>query len=499
MYRRFTLLLLISSLLTSTAFSEETHQLGTIVITPSRLKIQSNQSTRSIVVIDEDMMDSSSYDSISDLIGNLGGADIRRRGPEGVQSDINIRGSTFEENTVLIDGVRISDPQTGHYNMDLPITLADVDRIEILKGPASSLYGPNSFGGTINIITKIPDTAKIIFNAEGGSYDYFSSYLSATHPVGILKNRFSFEERRSSGYMPETEFNIMTLSDNVAIDTDYGNYNFIFGYAKKDFSADSFYSNLYNNEEEHTDTRFFKISGKVDNLPLKIEPKLFLKRHRDKFILDTNRPGWQTNYHTTYSYGGEVSFILENNFSDVVFGYELSQDTIDSTNIQTHARTNDGMYIEISPHVGDELYMNIGMREDYFSGFGWEYSPSFSISYIPIKFLTLRGLIGRAYRIPTFTDLYYNDVANIGNPDLKSESSWSYEAGFDYRIDILDCSATFFHRDSSDTIDWTRLNSRLPWRVSNIGSIDTNGLELSLKLMPKKIDKMFPVNNIFLN
>ena len=493
----FTLLL---SSITSAVFSEEPHKLGKIVVTPSRLSPDLTEVSRSVEVLDADALDYSTYSAIPDAIGNVSNIDIRRRGPSGVQADVSIRGTTFEQNTVLIDGVKVNDPQTGHFNMDLPITMADVDRVEILKGPASSLYGPNAFGGVINIITKKPDDRKVVLSSTGGSHDYFQGGISANYPLGeLIKNRFSFEESRSTGYMPETEFNIISLADYLSMVTGAGTYDFLFGYLKKDFGADSFYSNLFSNEDEHTDTRFFKISSALESGNLKIEPKLFLRRHKDKFALDRNRPGWQTNYHTTYNYGTEMNFSLENPFLDTAYGFEVSRDTIDSTSLQTHTRTKDGIYFELSPHMVDDLHVNIGMRADYFSGFGWENSPSINVSYPMPRGFVLRALVGRAYRIPTFTDLFYNDSGNIGNPNLRPESSWTYEAGMDYNKGPMSLAATFFHRDSYDTIDWTRLTAKEPWRASNIGSVSTNGFESSFQFFPKKIDRAFPIEKVFVS
>jgi len=449
--------------------------------------------------LDDNSFETSVYKAIPDLIGEVGGVDIRRRGPEGVQADVSIRGTTFEQNTVLIDGIKVNDPQTGHFNMDLPLTLMDIDRIEVLKGPASSLYGPNAFGGAINIITKKPADQKVILYTEGGSYDYLDGGVSISTPLGIAKNRFSFEQSRSTGYMPQTEFNILSLTNNTLVETGIGVYNFLFGYLNKDFGAASFYSNLFPNEYERTDTRFFKIEGSSEFGSLKIEPKLFLRRHADKFVLDQNRTGWQTNYHTTYNYGGEINFALENEFMDVAYGYELSRDTIDSTNLQTHSRTKDGFYIELSPHLAEGLYLNMGFREDYFGEFGWQASPSVSASYKALEFFTLRSAVGRSYRIPTFTDLYYNDAGNRGNASLMPESAWSYEAGADIRFKATSASATFFYRDSRDTIDWIRYSPAAVWQISNIGSARTNGLELSLAIMPQEISGSIPIKKIFVD
>ncbi len=481
------------------SFAEGPYDLEKIVVTPSRIKSPGAGANRSLAVLDNDVVDAVSGAAIADTIARRGGIDIRRRGPEGVQADINIRGTTFEENSVLIDGVRINDPQTGHYNMDLPITAADVECIEILKGPGSSIYGPNSFGGTINIITKKPGDKKVMVDASGGSFDFFKDAISVSCPIGALKDRFSFEQSRSTGYRPETEFNNMTFSNTAAMETFFGTYSFLFGFAKKDFGASQFYSNLYPDEEEHTDTRFFTISGLAQNGPLTIEPKLFLRRHRDKFLLDRNRPGWQTNYHTTYEYGIDTSFTLENPVADTAYGFEVSEDTIDSTSLQTHHRISEGIYAELSPHIFEPVNINIGMRADHFSDFGWEYSPSVSAGYPLSKSLTLRSLIGRSYRVPTFTDLYYNDRGNIGNTLLSPESSWSYEAGLDYRQDIIGLSSTFFHRDSDSTIDWTRLSVKDPWRASNTGGAKTNGFEMSFDIKPGKLLKGASPDKIFLN
>jgi vitamin B12 transporter len=480
------------------AFSEETHRLGTIVVTPSRIEGPGAAQGRSVRVMEKGELFGYGQEAIADAIDSISGTDIRRRGPEGVQADICIRGTTFEQNTILIDGIKINDPQTGHFDMDLPVTVADVDRVEILKGPASSLYGPNAFGGVINIITRKASGEELAVDGVGGSYDYYRTSLAATYPVSVLTNRFSIEESRSSGYMPETEFNILSLSDSARANTGFGDYDFFFGYTKKDFGADSFYSNLYSNEEEHTDTRFFKLDGAVESGPLKVMPKLFLRRHWDKFSLDRNRPGWQTNYSTSYDYGGQLDCSVENQFLDAAYGFELSRDTIDSTNLQTHSRTKEGYYLEVSPKVIEGLSANGGVRGDYFSGFGWQWSPSVNAGCRIGNRLNLRALAGRAYRIPTYTDLYYNDKANIGNSALRPESSWTYECGLDYRSAQTKISGTYFLRNTYDAIDWTRASSTLPWSASNIGHVETNGFELSLSIMPKEIDRALPANLLFL-
>ena len=457
---------------------EDEKSLGRLIVTPSR--IASPDSARSMTVLDKEFSDVSVYDATPDLIGNIGGIDIRRRGPENVQADVSIRGTTFEENSVLIDGIRINDPQTGHYTMDLPVTPEDIDRIEILKGPGSSLYGPNAFGGVINIITKKPEGKKFIFDAAGGSFDYDTVALSCTAPLGPVDNRFSIQQSRSTGYIPDTDFNILSLTNSSSVKTFLGTYDFLFGYTKKDYGASDFYSNLYPNEAEDTDTRFFNIGGLAEAGDLTVRPSLFLRRHWDKFRLDINRPGWQTNYSTVYSYGGGSAFNFTHELADVSYGFEVTRDTIDSTNMMDHQRYSEGIYAEVAPKISPELYLDLALRSDHFDGFGWEASPSVSTSYRIYDGLSLRGSIGRAYRIPTFTELYYVDKANIGNSSLKPESSWTYETGIDYSRKSFKAGLTYFHRDSYDTIDWVRYSPATPWQASNIGGASTNGAEVSV-------------------
>ncbi|MDD5136896.1 MAG: TonB-dependent receptor [Candidatus Omnitrophica bacterium] len=492
------LAIIILALLPGAVFCEESHQLGKIVVTPSRI-ISSSGTGRSVTTLDSENMSNSAYDALQDIIGNLGGIDIRRRGPEGVQSDINIRGATFEQNTVMIDGIKINDPQTGHYTMDLPLTSFDREYVEILRGPASSLYGADSFGGVINVITKKPEDKKLIISATGGTRDYFSGGISLSHPLAALKNRFSIEWNRARPYIPDSEFDMINLSESSAVNTDFGDYDFFFGYSNKNYGANTFYSNLYPREAESTDTRFFKLTGKMGSGRLRFEPKLFLRRHYDKFSLDKTRPGWQTNYSTNYTYGADLGFVIENPFLDAAYGFELSEDRIFSTNMQKHDRGKTGLYAEITPHIFDPLYINAGIRQDTSSDFETEYSPSVNMKYALFDFLSARAFAGRSFRVPTFTDLYYRDAANIGNEDLKSESSWTYEVELDYISEFVNCSAGYFRRNSRDTIDWTRMNTGNPWRVSNIGTVETNGAEASVEITPRKVERSFPIERFFLN
>lgn len=479
------------------AYAGQAEDLGRIVVTPSRLVQSSWQGSRSVTALDGAALRSSGWDNIVDRMAGLGGVDVRRRGVDGVQADVNIRGATFDQNTILIDGIPLNDPQTGHFNMDLPLTSSDIEKVEIVKGPVSSLYGANSFGGAVNIMTRKAAGRGADVYAEGGSFDYARGGLSVSYPAGPVQNRFSYEQSRSSGYRPQTRFDVTALSDAASVSTFLGTYDILFGYQVKKFGAGTFYSNLFPNEAESTDTRFFRIGGEAEAGDLKIRPSLYLRRHKDKFELDINRPGWQTNYSTTYIYGGGVGAALQNGFLDAAYGFDVSRDTIDSTGMQTHARTENGVYIEVSPKLSDRLAVNAALRQDYFSDFGLEYSPSIGASYGLSETVTARAAAGRSFRIPTFTDLYYSDSANSGNPCLRPESSWTYEAGARYETAWAGCGAAYFYRQSFDTIDWIRYAGNGVWRASNTGASRANGAELDIDVFPSMFCRRIPVEKIF--
>ncbi|MFC1590838.1 TonB-dependent receptor plug domain-containing protein [Candidatus Omnitrophota bacterium] len=469
------------------SFPEEAqYQLEKITVTGSRMPASSIRQARNVAVITSEDLGALCYSSIQDAIGGIGAIDLRRRGQEGIQADVSIRGSTFEQSQILIDGIKVNNPQTGHHNLDIPLTRFDIERIDILKGHGSSVYGPNAFGGVINFRTERPEGARVIVDSSGGSYDYYQGGFSCDYPVMMIKNRSSFDTSRSTGYRAETEFKSITAAHAASLESPFGLYDLLFGYSKKDFGADSFYSDRFINEEEHTENRFMKLSGEIDAGDIKAAPVVFLKRHRDKFALDRNRPGWATNYHTTYHYGAETAFAYSTEFADAAYGLELSRETIDSTNLGLHKRTKTALYAEVSPHIHDDIRLSAGFREDWNSDFGWAYSPSINASYNFMRHFRIRSSAGRSFRAPTFTDLYYRDAASIGNEGLGPEHSWNYEAGFDVLLDEARFKSTVFRRETKSSIDWTRQTPAERWMARNIGEVDTNGLEISLAVDLKK-------------
>lgn len=432
----------------------------------------------------------------ADLAGTL--VDRRTRGAKGVQEDISMRAATFEEALVLLDGVRMNDPQTGHFTMDIPVTNFDIARQDIVYGPSSGYYGSSGMGGTLNIErAPLSDKVKFRSQVEAGGYDYYSTGVSLDAPVGEIKNRFSFEGSRSSGYMAETEFDRLAMTANTQVPFDSGYIDFMYGELIKNFGADSFYSDIYKNEEEHTDTRLFKLDMGYAGLGVFIRPILYFRRHWDKFILDRNREDFSKNFHKNYVYGGELSAEMDTPFGSIAYGFDMEGEEIDSTSLMKHKRSRSAVFLENRLDLKKWLF-EAGLRFDRYSSFGWEFNPDIGAAYFINDKFKLRASAGRAFRAPSFTELYYETPANAGNPELKPEHSMSFDAGCDYKEKYFDAQFTYFIRWSDDVIDWTRTSSSTVWQAENIGEFDVFGFESALKYYPKDVPGCRNLRNVYI-
>jgi len=480
-------IVLLANALSSMAL-DTTVNLEPIVITPKENVSKAINSTRSIHIITDKDIESSPVHSVEELLGHIQSVDVKRRGIYGVQSDMSIRGVTFEEVLILINGIRMNDPQTGHHNMDLPITLEDIERIEITRGASSAFYGANAFGGVINIITKKPEGKKTKISALLGEHSLSRQSISTSYPLGISNNRLTFERKESSGYHPETEFDIKTFYLNSLLEFDKTNLGYLLGYTKKDFGADSFYSSAYPREEEHTDTRFLNVNSKINYPNIIIKPHFYYRRHHDKYILDRTRPFFYLNFHTVYSYGGgfEVDFDLP--YASIVLGTDFGQEKITSTQLGGHTRQKKSMFMQLSPKIDNGFIVALGVRADRYSNWGWQTNPGINIGYIINPRIKLKASANRAFRVPSFTELYYNSPSNKGSTDLVPEKGWTYEVGSDFSLERFSGQLNLFRREADDLIDWVKEVSSDPWQTQNIGKMDTDGVEVELKFIPEKKD-----------
>jgi vitamin B12 transporter len=471
------------------------YELNEIVVTASKSPISISNLTRDVIVINKSDIESLPVNNVQDLLQYTGGVDLRQRGINGAQADVSIRGGNFEETLILIDGIKISDPQTGHHNLNLPLSLENIQRIEILKGQGSRVFGPNAFSGVINIVTKKGNDNSFFIETLGGENHYFEGNLGGSYSFGYLKNYISFSKTKTDGYRHNTNFDRINFSYNSSIDMKNGGINLFFGYNDNKFGANGFYGVKYPNQWEHTTTKFLNVAGEFGNELLLISPKIYWRRNDDNYLLDYQNPKIYQNIHQTNIYGTELQAAINSGMGTTSFGGEYVNDEIKSTNLGIHSRNKKGIYAEQKISPFDNFTLIGGAFLYNYSDLGWRFWPGLDLGYSLSKGLRIYGSIGKAFRIPTYTELYYSSPISVGNSKLKPEETLNYEAGINLLKEEYYFRISIFRKEGKNLIDWVRIDSE-PWTAKNITKTNIHGFEINFSLAPNLIIKSLPVYKI---
>ncbi|MEI7812085.1 MAG: TonB-dependent receptor [Ignavibacteria bacterium] len=480
------------------AQEQETIYTDEITITATKIPVSLSETPRSIIVLSPEEIKRAPVQNLQDLLSYYSGVDVKKRGPEGVQADISIRGGSFEQTLFLLDGIRISDSQTGHNNLNIPVNLEDVDRIEILKGQASGIYGPNALSGVINIITKKDWARNLSMNLSGGDFGYYRAGASIAYPIGDLSNRFSFSKAYSDGYRHNTSFSNTTFAYNSALRFNYGTAQISAGYNDKRFGANGFYSDKYPDQWERIKTLFVTSSARCNLGMLSINPKLYWRRNRDNYLLDYTRPDFYNNLHITNSYGIELQSVLETSTGSIMFGGEYGRDEIESNNLGNHERSKGGLSGEYILSAIKDLKIVAAAFAYNYDNFGWKFWPGIDAGYKLTQKLHIYSSIGKSFRVPNFTELYYNSPVQKGNVMLQPEEAVSVEAGLNYTASVISGSLAVFNRSGNNFIDWVRESSDKSWFSANIADITTKGFEAGISLH-QDFFSITPINSLSLN
>lgn len=429
--------------------------------------------------------------TVAEALQWMTAADLQPRSP--AQADLSLRGSTFEQVLVLVDGVRMSDPQTGHFDLDLSVPLDRVARIEVLEGPASALYGSDALGGVVNVVTREGGSGGSA-SVQRGTFGTWRAGASLDGVLSGVQAAASGAWDRSDGHRSGTDFKTLQLDGRLSAPTGRGRLFARAGHGRRDFGAAGFYAPsppYFAYEETRTTTVSVGWSGEVGG-GFTLHPLLSLRRHDDDFILKRTDPGFYENVHVSRQRGGELLLRRRSvNGLALALGGELYRDDLESNNVAKHVpalgdRSEDrrAAFAELA-WGGARASLSAGLRGDWHEGFGSAWSPSLSASGDLTPSLRIRGAWGRSFRAPTWTERYYQDPASIGDPNLNPERSWSAEVGTDLglpRAGVV--RVTAFHRQSDDLIDWVKpTNSPVstPSTVRNFESATYRGLEVSLE------------------
>ncbi|MEP2434223.1 MAG: TonB-dependent receptor plug domain-containing protein, partial [Polaribacter sp.] len=297
-----------------------------VIITSSRIDLPFKENSRTINVITSTNIKNSAATNVADLLQQVAGVDVRRRGTAGSQADLYIRGGGFDQTLLLIDGVKMDDAQTGHHTLNAALPIEVIERIEIIKGPAARVFGQNAFTGAINIVTKKKLETTTSLNVEAGSF----GQLNGSVTVG--------KEFENSSIIAHVG---ALTSDGYRENSDYKNYNYllkaVFNKAKqpievlatffdKKFGAQNFYTptSWGFNEYEETQSSLVGVSSTFKKENLKITPRIYWKRGQDIFQLKREDPSFYRNLHITNKVGVETNAAYTSNLGITGFGVDIS-------------------------------------------------------------------------------------------------------------------------------------------------------------------------------
>jgi iron complex outermembrane receptor protein len=379
--------------------------------------------------------------------------DLRERAPGGVQADLSIRGSTFGQTLVLIDGLRVNDAQTGHHNLDRPIPLDSIARIEVLHGAGSTFYGADAMGGAVNFITAPAAATEYRLRAGAGNFGYNEEHAVASYATKQWSESITGDRSLSTGFMADRDYRSAAVSSETHFLTGLGNTTLLVATADRPFGANQFYGPF--DSFERTKGWFAAIT---QDLGTQTVFDFGYRRHTDEFVLLRDDPSVYENNHVTESW--QAGLRRHDDLSQNVvlsYGAEGFRDQIDSNNLGHHGRNRGAIYAAADFRALNRFAFTVGAREETYNGARGQFSPSASAAYFVSSKFKLRGAVSRAFRIPTYTDLYYSDPANVGNPNLLPESAWSYEGGIDWNSGgRLSLTATGFRRNERNGIDYVK-------------------------------------------
>lgn len=487
-------------------------ELENVIITANQSAQQQKESGRNVLSINGELFKSLPVSSIDELLRYLPGIEVQARGPQGSQSDIVIRGGTFQQVLIILDGVKLNDPLTGHFNSNFPIHPSEIERIEILKGSASAIYGSEAVGGVINILTKTFSEKKggrknqLSGKIVGGDYQLFNgdaafSYnrRNTTLSGGFMTNNANGPQLRGTdGFFHLTTTNI-AISQQL---TNNWSVNFRTAIDSRKFNAQNFYTTFASdtaNEKVNTWWNHLNLSKKTAKGVLNFDAAY--KKLRDQYWF---RPSSIPNDNKSSLFTSQIYYSGSiNNEHSFTTGIQTHRKAIKSNDRGNHTLWHGALYGILRHKLGNGFYVNESIRLDWDESYGYVLIPQVNAAWASSS-LTVRASAGKSFRDADFTERYNNygkplvTGGSIGNPELKAEQSWNVEAGVDYTFsNSFKISSTIFYRRHSDLIDWTptayvdmpRKDNLSPGGTyalaKNIESVKTTGVEIDIKYNKK--------------
>jgi iron complex outermembrane receptor protein len=447
----------------------------TVVVTGAAAPVELATVTRTVAVLTVDELARLPVRSIADALRLLPSVDVRARGVRGMQADFSLRGAGFGQVLVLVDGVPINDAQSGHHNGDIPVPLDAVERIEVLQGPGSSLFGADASGGAINIITRATGAPTLV--VEGGSFGLAGASGHASLARGRVRQAVSGAVARSSGFMFARDFESVSAASRTAIGD---RTTLLASVLRREFGANGFYGP--SPSREWTNQTMVAAEHRLDSgAGWGIEVDGSYRTHGDRFVYRQHDPAFSDNRHRTHEVLGTLRASRAVGSGRITAGLEAGADWIRSSNLGDHENQRVSGFAEWRRTVGT-ADVDASLRADRYAEFGTSWSPAVGVGWWAGPMVRLRASVGRAFRVPTFTERYYSDPNHLARAEIGPETAWAGEVGADlFPADGWWLKAAVFGRADQDVIDWQRPSADVRWQTYNVHDADTLGVELSAR------------------
>jgi iron complex outermembrane receptor protein len=508
----------------------DTIKLQEIEVNTNRISTTYKDNLRLVQIITAKEIQQMPVTSVNEALDYMNGVDVRQRGVNGVQADVSIRGGNNEQTLIMVNGIPVNDPQTGHHSLNIPVKLSAVERIEVLSGSDARNYGANAFSGAINIVTKQTDENSLSFGLSGGDFNYLDGFAQGTFHIKKTQHLITISHSQSDGYMNNTDFKYTQGMWQANRKWENGFFQTIVAIEDKAFGANSFYTPVYPNQFEETRTLFSALTFHHYWEKQRWVTQLYYRQNQDRFELfrhdlpASQIPAWYKghNYHLTQVIGGQTNTSFNTSLGKTTVGMdyrfehiysnvlgEPMNDTIPVPFESNGKFTRASQKSYLSAFIDHSLAVNhwnfsTGLLMTYLSANHFYFYPGLDAGYKFNEHLTVFSSISRSLRLPTYTELYYQDAASIGNINLKPEEALNSEIGFKYNKSALSVQTGCFYRAGKNIIDWVKLSSTDKWHSENITEVNTYGADVSAiyhhtSFHPNSILKQISVNYSYIN